>query len=140
VIGARLFHTPGAGAARLLLGPARAPLSPRGCLRLDLPREHWLTSGLGAHPAIPVRTRQAYHAWPPARAIARFGAGRDLCASGLLWPEATRRWEVTDTVIQERTGSGQVIAIAGDFERGSPVLDRLLLNAVVLGPTLVRLD
>jgi hypothetical protein len=112
--------------------------APRGVLmRVDPPREHWLTSGLSDDPVIPVRTRQVYHALPPARARARFELGRELAASGLLWPEAIRRWEGSAVLIRERAGSGQVIAIAGDFKRGSPVLDRLLLNAVVLGPTLV---
>jgi hypothetical protein len=76
-----------------------------------------------------------FHALPPASALARFELGDQLCASGLLWPEARERWEGSSAVVRERLGSGQVIALAGDFKRSSPVLDRLVLNAALLGPT-----
>ncbi len=106
-------------------------------LRLYLPGEHWMTSGLSSGATIPVRSSQVIHAWPPATAIARFSLGNRLCASGLLWPEARERWHGSVAIAREKLGSGQVIALVGDFKRSSPVLDRLVLNAAVLGPSLV---
>ena len=84
------------------------------------------------------RAKQRYEAGRQGGDAARFELERDLCASGLLWPEATRRWEASAALIRERIEAGQVIAVAGDFKRGSPVLDRLVLNAAVLGPALVE--
>ncbi len=111
--------------------------SPRGVLmRMSADPYHWLAAGLGAEPAIPVWTAQVCHALPPAQAVARLATGENLCVAGLLWPEARRRWEASTAIGRERIGSGQVIAIAGDFKRGSPVLERLVLNAALLGPSL----
>ncbi len=112
--------------------------SPQGVfMRLDIQQRHWLVSGLGRTPAIPVRSSQVMHALPPASAIARFELGDRLCASGLLWPEARERWQGSSAVVREKLGSGQVIALAGDFKHSSPILERLVLNAILLGPSLV---
>jgi len=112
--------------------------APRGVfLRLRRNADHWLLAGLSKSPCIPVDTKQAYHALGAADAIACFESGTNLCAAGLLWPEAARRWEASDALMRERIGSGQLIGIAGDFKHGSPVLDRLVLNAAILGPTFV---
>jgi hypothetical protein len=111
--------------------------APRGVLmRVESDPRHWLCAGLGADPAVPVWTTHAYHALAPAEAIGRLALGDQLCAAGVLWPEARRRWEGTVAIARERLGSGQIIAIAGDFKLGTPVLERVALNATVLGPTL----
>jgi hypothetical protein len=112
--------------------------SPQGVfMRLDVQRSHWLVSGLGQASAVPVRSSQVMHALPPASTIARFELGDRLCASGLLWPEATERWQGSSAIVRDKLGSGQVIALAGDFKHSSPVLERLVLNAALLGPSLV---
>jgi hypothetical protein len=112
--------------------------SPRGVfLRLKVDTDDWLTAGVRDNACIPIDTKQAYHALYPAETIARFERGADLCAAGLLWPEAGRRWEASAALMREKIGSGQLIGIAGDFKHGSPVLDRLVLNAAMFGPTFV---
>jgi hypothetical protein len=112
--------------------------SPRGVFfRLNASMDHWLLAGVSDNACVPVETKQAYHALHPAEPIARFEQGARLCAAGLLWPEARRRWEASDALMREKIGSGQLIGIAGDFKHGSPVLDRLVLNAAILGPTFV---
>ncbi len=134
-----LWALPEAGSPEEILSwdERQRTFAPQGMLmRLQARQEHWLMAGLGKAPAVPVSTRQVYHALGPAEAVARFASRRELCACGLLWPEAARRWEDSGAILRERIGSGQVIAIAGDFKRGSPVLDRVVLNAVLLGPAL----
>ena len=77
--------------------------------------------------------------YPRARAdLARLSDEENLRLSGLLWPEARRRWAETAYVAVERSGRGQKILFACDpffrgYYEGSV---RLLLNAIILGPGL----
>ena len=56
--------------------------------------------------------------------------------SGLLWPEAAQRIVNTAYLVREQVGSGQVIMFANEANfRGAALgTQRLLLNAIVLGP------
>ncbi|HSL83249.1 MAG TPA: M14 family zinc carboxypeptidase [Thermoanaerobaculia bacterium] len=120
---------------------------PGAILRAELDPETWLTAGLGdAELPVLVASSRIYLApeGPPAagrRVAARYaapgGAGAPpLLLSGHAWPESLERLPGAVFASEERVGRGRVIAFAEDLSfrgywRGA---DRLLLNAVVLGP------
>ncbi len=59
-----------------------------------------------------------------------------LRLSGLLWPEARKRWKETAYLTREGLGKGQIILFAGEphfraYFNGS---GGLLINAILLGP------
>jgi hypothetical protein len=61
---------------------------------------------------------------------------QDLRLSGLLWPEARRRLANSSYATVERHGRGQVILFASNptYRGWFPAMERLFLNAVLLGP------
>ena len=79
---------------------------------------------------------EAAQAKHPVAIPARLAAEDSIRLSGLLWPEARKRWGDTAYATVERIGAGQVVLFAteplfrGYFEGSG----RLLLNAVILGP------
>ena len=60
----------------------------------------------------------------------------DLRLSGLLWPEARQRFANSSFATVERYGRGQVILFASNptYRGWYPAMERLFLNAVLLGP------
>lgn len=59
-----------------------------------------------------------------------------LRLSGLLWPEARKRWKETAYLTREGLGKGQIILFAGEphFRAYFYGSGRLLANAILLGP------
>lgn len=72
----------------------------------------------------------------PVGVPARLMSADRLRLSGLMWPEARKRWSGTAYATVESMGRGQVILFAADpFFRGHfQGTGRMLLNAVFLGP------
>lgn len=112
-------------------------LHPRGAiLGVHVDAEHWL--GYGCRETVPVLvySSYAYLAKGEVQIAARFHPQEQLRISGLLWPEARKRWSNTAYATREAKGKGQVILFAtrpnfrGYFHGG----ERLLLNALLLGP------
>jgi hypothetical protein len=83
-----------------------------------------------------VYTSYAFLAKSNVRVAGRFAAPDKIRLSGLLWPEARRRWSETVYATSERRGDGQVVLFAGypDFRGYFHGSERLLLNAMFLGP------
>jgi hypothetical protein len=110
---------------------------PRGAiLQVELDSEHWLAYGMGeAVPAL-VYGSYTFLSRDPVRTPARFAAADRLRLSGVLWPEARQRWASSAYATREPKGKGQIILIAGDptFRGAFPGTERLLLNALLLGP------
>jgi hypothetical protein len=75
---------------------------------------------------------------PPAEVAGRYARDDRLHLSGLLWPEGAERLARTAYLTRESRGKGQIILFAGDpaFRRSMRGLERLLSNAIVLGPGL----
>ena len=108
--------------------------------RLDTLR--WMAAGYGRE-ALPVLVNSSRlllaPAGPPSsrqRVIARYAAERPL-RSGHAWPETLERIPGAVYAYEERVGGGRVILFAEDpnfrgYHRG---VNRLFLNAVVLGPS-----
>jgi hypothetical protein len=96
----------------------------------------WLTFGLGEKLPALVYTDDAYLTKPPVRAAARFETEDKIRLSGLVWPEARKRWSNTAYCTRESKGKGQIVLFAShpymrSFCHGSK---RLLVNAIFLGP------
>jgi hypothetical protein len=115
---------------------------PGAILLAELDRETWMSAGYdaGTLPVL-VDSDRLYLApeGPPSsrrRVIARYAATSPVI-SGHAWDETTQRIPGAVFAYEERVGSGRVIAFAEDvnyrgYFRGA---NRLLLNAVVLGPS-----
>jgi hypothetical protein len=73
--------------------------------------------------------------------VGRYAPPRELALSGLVWPEAVGYLAGTAYLLRERVGAGQVVSFAGDpvFRGYSLGTERLLLNALILGPALRKL-
>ena len=111
--------------------------APQGAfVRVDLDTDHWLTGGYGERMAALVDHGRAFIAHADVRVAGRFAAQDALHVSGLLWPEAADRLARTAYVTREAKGDGQIILFAGDptYRRHTRGSERLLLNAVLLGP------
>ena len=119
---------------------------PGAFFRAQLDLEQWLSAGYSS-PELPMYVDSArillQQTGPPSsrrRVVATVGAGADGGAaliSGHAWPESLERLPGAVLLYEQRVGSGRVIAFAEDpnfrgYLRG---LDRLFLNAVVLGPS-----
>lgn len=115
---------------------------PGSLLRTVLDPEAWLTAGSG--PELPVLADSSRIYLAPAgpaddgrRVAARYAPGDRLRLSGHIWPETRERLPGAVFLYEERVGRGRVIAFAEDpsfrgYWRG---VDRLFLNAVILGPS-----
>lgn len=113
--------------------------SPQGAfLRVRLDPYHWLTYGVGDPLAVMVDGPDTYYSKAPVQTPVRFVDGASLRVSGLLWPEARKRFAQSAYLTQERVGRGQIILFP--FEphlRGYfPATQRILWNAIFLGPGL----
>ena len=112
---------------------------PQGALlRVDLDLDHWLSGGYDTRLPVLVDHARAYVAHASVRVAARFAASESLHVSGLLWPEAANRLARTAYLTREAKGKGQIILFAGDptYRRATRGTERLILNAVLLGPGL----
>ncbi|UCF20779.1 MAG: hypothetical protein JSU87_05055 [Gemmatimonadota bacterium] len=116
---------------------------PGAIFNLALNENSWLSAGY-ATANVPglVDSDRIYLApeGPPSRrrtVVASYGDGETLRLAGHAWPESLERLANAVFAYEERVGGGRVIAFAEDvnyraFHRG---LNRLFLNAVVLGPS-----
>jgi hypothetical protein len=112
---------------------------PRGAiLRAKLDPEHWLVSGLGAELPVQVSGDYAFMSRQPVQTPARLAGEVDLRFSGLLWPEARKRWAETAYATRESLGKGQIILLPYDPDSRGYFLGsrRIFLNAILLGPGL----
>ena len=98
----------------------------------------WLSYGLGESLPVILFGSSVYLTKPPVSTVARLKGEKELRLSGLTWPETRARWANSAYCTRESKGRGQVILFASDpflrsYFHGS---NRLLLNAVLLGPGL----
>ena len=98
--------------------------------------EHWLGFGLEDKMPIMFAGNYAFMSRHPVATPVRLADKEHLRLSGLLWPEAKLRIADTAYATVESVGSGQIILFAADptFRDWLPGAQRLLLNAVLLGP------
>lgn len=115
---------------------------PGAVFRAELDLRHWMSAGYAAAELpVLVDSDRLYLApdQPPStrrHVVAAYAASRPL-VSGHAWPETLERIPGAVFVYEERVGEGRVIAFAEEpnfraYHRG---LNRLFLNAVVLGPS-----
>lgn len=115
---------------------------PGAIIRTTLDPDYWLRAGYEEN-ELPLLVTSDRLYLPPEgppnagrRVVARY-AEPDLLLSGHLWEESKQRLPGKVAVYEQRVGRGRVIAFAEDpnfraFHRG---LNRMFLNAVVLGPS-----
>ncbi len=115
---------------------------PRGVImRADLDRDDWMAFGLGESVPVMVYTRSAFLTKSNVQTTARFSTDQtQLRMSGLLWPEARRRWAGTAYATHESKGKGQVVLFLTDpnFRAYSYGTRMLFVNAVLYGPGFTR--
>jgi len=99
------------------------------------PRQ-WLGFGLGEFLPVMVGGNNVLMSMSPTKTPVRLVDEKHLRMSGLLWPEARQRLANSSFATVERHGRGQVILFASNpTHRGwYPAMERLFLNAVLLGP------
>jgi hypothetical protein len=115
---------------------------PRGAiLRADIDTEDWLAFGMKAHVPVMVYSSHALMATKPVKTTARFSPEENnLRLSGLLWPEARRRWAGTAYATHERKGKGQIIMFAADPNMRAYFWGtrKMFVNAILYGPGMTR--
>ncbi len=98
--------------------------------------EHWLAFGVKSPLAVMVQSARSYYAKPPVDTVVRFTEEETIRVSGLLWPEARKRFAKSAYLTRERRGKGQIILFP--FEPNSrgyyPETTRLLWNAIFIAP------
>ncbi len=112
---------------------------PQGAmLRAELDEEFWLNFGLPGEITVWFGADDSIIGAPGVSVAARFPEANRLHLGGLLWPEAAARLAHTAYATRERRGRGQVILFADHpgFRRWMKESERMLLNAILLGPGL----
>jgi len=104
-----------------------------------LDRTHWLTSGYEDQRLTVMLDGSTFLALSKEGAnVAVFPSTGPLHRAGFIWPENTERLlRNTAALIVEPTGGGHVVLFANEplFRAWWHALDRLVLNAIVLGPS-----
>ncbi|HEX6057796.1 MAG TPA: M14 family zinc carboxypeptidase [Gemmatimonadaceae bacterium] len=113
---------------------------PGAMFDVALDRVHWLTLGLD-QPRLTVMLEGSTFLKPSREGsnVAVFAPTGTLHRAGFVWPDNTERLlRGTSYLVEEPTGSGHVVLFNGDpmFRGWWRALDRLVLNAAVLGPTM----
>jgi hypothetical protein len=100
--------------------------------------EQWLGFGVGEKLPVFFEGKDVFMSKNPVKTPVRLAAEKTLRLSGLFWPEARERIADSAYAMVESLGQGQVILFATDptFRMWLPASQRLLLNAVLLGPGL----
>lgn len=114
---------------------------PGAFFRGDFDRENWLTSGYVVDPLLLINSNRVMRTQdgPPttSRNVAIRVQENSNAVSGHVWQENTERVPGSVFLYEEKLGSGRVIYFTEDvnfrgYWRG---VDRLFLNAVILGPS-----
>jgi hypothetical protein len=114
---------------------------PGAVFQATLDRDYWLRAGYDAD-ELPILVDSDRIYLPPdgppnsgRRVVARFAEQNPL-ASGHAWEESLQRLPGAVAVYEQRVGRGRVIAFAEEpnFRAYTRGLNRMFLNAVVLGP------
>jgi hypothetical protein len=111
--------------------------SPSGVfVKAVIDQRHWLGSGLGKFLPVMISGDSVMMSMHPTQTPIRLVDEDDLRLSGLLWPEARKRFANSSFATVERLGRGQVILFASNpvFRGWYPAMERMFLNAVLLGP------
>jgi len=112
---------------------------PQGVLlRAELDGKFWLNYGLPDEITVWFGGDDSIIGAPPVKVAARFPDRERIHLGGLLWPEAAARLANTAYATREGRGRGQVILFADHpaFRRWMTETERMLLNAILLGPGL----
>lgn len=113
--------------------------APQGVmLRAFVDMNAWLTFGYEGELPVFVQGSQVLMSKAPVTTAVRLAAGDNLRLAGLLWPEARTRLATSAYATVESIGAGQLVLFANPPAHRAHYIGtaRLLLNAVVYGPSL----
>ncbi|MEA5445074.1 M14 family zinc carboxypeptidase [Gammaproteobacteria bacterium AB-CW1] len=122
--------------------PAHRIAVPGAFFETEIDERHWLSAGFDRAPRVMVNSNRIYRApeGPPSpaqNAVIRYAGNLDAPVAGHVWEESLDKLPGGVFAWEQRVGSGRVVAFPEDLNfrgywRG---VDRLFLNAVVLGPS-----
>ena len=113
--------------------------SPSGVfLRGLVDTDSWLTFGYGDEVPVFASGSHALMAKGSARTAVRLAPRARLRLSGLLWPEAAERLQLSSYATVESMGAGQVVLFASPPSHRAHYIGtaRMLANALIYGPSL----
>ena len=119
--------------------PGRPAPLPGSHFDILLDRTHWLTSGFDAQRLTVLVGGSTFLTLSKEGAnVGVFPRSGPFHRAGFVWPENTEKLlRNTSLVIHEPTGSGHVVLFANEpfFRAWWHAMDKLVLNAIVLGPS-----
>ena len=133
-------HSGGDHEAMDVLPPERRPLRVPGAIfRVELDDHHFLTMGSSGSVAVPVLSDRILTPSIGGRTVGRIAAERAMIA-GYTWPVMAEALKDQAWLVEESRGRGRVVIFAEDpsFRGTWEGLHGLLLNAVLIGPSLSR--
>lgn len=111
---------------------------PGAFVRATVYDDHWITFGLNRTTDVLLNSDLILSPVKPAdgRNLVNFASADKLVRSGFCWPETIKQLANKPYVIYQPLGAGHLIAFADDpnFRAMCPEMQRLFLNAVLLGP------
>lgn len=123
-----------------VLPPERRPLRVPGAIfRVELDDHHFLTMGKSGDVAVPVLSDRILTPSIGGRTVGRIAADRPMIA-GYTWPVMAEALKDQAWLVEESRDRGRVVIFAEDpsFRGTWEGLHALLLNAVLVGPSLSR--
>jgi len=122
--------------------PVQRVSVPGAFFATEMDERHWLAAGFSKAPRVMVNSSRIYRApeQPPSpahNAVIRYASDLEGPVAGHVWDESVEKLPGSVFVWEQRVGSGRVVAFPEDINfrgywRG---VDRLFLNAVILGPS-----
>jgi hypothetical protein len=111
---------------------------PGSILRVVLDREHWLSAGTDGEIGVLVEGTRVFSpiTLDHGTNVGRYAGVDSLVLSGVVWDESRPQLASKAFLMDEPTGSGQVIAFAEDpnYRAYAEETELLFMNAVLLGP------
>jgi hypothetical protein len=111
---------------------------PGAFLHASVYDDHWITFGMNRTTDVLVNTNLVLSPLKPmdGRNLVTFAASDNLLRSGFCWPETLKQMAGKPFVLYQSLGDGHVVGFVDDpnFRAMCPEVQRLFLNAVLLGP------
>jgi hypothetical protein len=111
---------------------------PGAIFSTQLNKDHWLSIGYEQSPHALVDGSMFLNATKDGSNIVTYPDRGNILRGGFVWPGETEKLlRGTAVVIEERVGGGRAVMFANDpmFRSWWRSFDRMILNAIIMGPT-----
>ena len=129
-----------AGISQVKLSTERPRRTPGAIVRVNINPQSFLSYGVPDSVAALVRSSSLYLPFEDdeSKNVGRFASFKDLKLSGFIWPKAEELLAEKGWLFMERYGRGKLILFTEDpnFRASYDGLNKLFLNAILLGPSL----